>query len=53
MRNYRRIFDGINRIYGILLPKLIGSGFKVQRLQLSETAYYINRDLAYPISPIW
>ena len=27
-------------------------GFQVQRLQLSETAYYIDRDLAYPTSPI-
>jgi hypothetical protein len=32
--------------------KLIGSGFRVQRLKIFEITYRINQDLEFPISPI-
>ena len=49
-----KIQDAMFPPYGSLLqiPKLIGSRFRVQRLQQAETAYYIDRDPKYLTSTI-
>ena len=36
----------------MIIPKLIGFGFKVQRLQPIDTAHNIDQDPEYPTYPI-